>query len=326
MRVDPGDSFAEEPEFPSKSLINVAELSSCREDTVAVCERKTYSVGLRNGTLELGRRTLIMGILNVTPDSFSDGGRYFDCERAAARAFELVSEGADILDIGGESTRPGSEPVPVEVELDRVLPVIRAIRKKSGIPLSIDTNKARVADEALSAGADIINDISSLRFDPEMARVAARTGAPLVLMHMLGIPKTMQAAPGYASLMSEIIAFLEDRIRFAVGNGIDRAQIIVDPGIGFGKTVDHNLRIIRELGAFALLDRPILLGASRKRFIGTALGRAEGERELGTAVANAFGIAGGAHILRTHDVAFQREASRMADAIRDASTAGVRSA
>ncbi|MCE5333789.1 MAG: dihydropteroate synthase [Desulfobacteraceae bacterium] len=284
---------------------------------LTVCDRKIFTIGLRDKTLELGRRTLIMGIVNITPDSFSDGGRYFDFERARAHAFELLDQGADILDIGGESTRPGSESVPQDVELQRVIPLIRAIREKSDIPVSVDTNKAAVAREAISAGADIINDISSLRFDPDMARVAADTGAPLVLMHMLGVPKTMQKAPSYASLFSEIIAFLEERIRFAVASGVEREQIIIDPGIGFGKTVAHNLAIIRDLGAFGLLDRPILLGVSRKRFIGAVLNREEGERELGTAVANCFGIAGGAHILRTHEVAFHREASKMADAVRD---------
>ncbi len=283
---------------------------------MAVCERKLYTMDLRGKAFELGRRTLIMGILNITPDSFSDGGRFADYERALARAFELISAGADILDVGGESTRPGSAPTPLAVELDRVIPIIRTVRESSDIPISIDTNKAEVALKSLEAGADIINDVSSLRFDPEMARVAAQSGAPVVLMHMLGTPRTMQVNPVYESVISEIIAFLEERMSFAVQSGIKRSQIVVDPGIGFGKTVTHNLDIIRNLDSFSCMDRPILLGASRKRFIGTILGRPEGERELGTAVANAFGIAAGAHILRVHEVAFHREAVRMAEALR----------
>ncbi len=289
---------------------------------MSVCERKLYTLKLRGKALELGRRTLIMGILNITPDSFSDGGRFADYERALTQAFELISAGADILDVGGESTRPGSDPVPLPVELERVIPVIRTVRESSDIPISIDTNKSEVALQALAAGADIINDVSSLRFDPAMARVAAESGTPVILMHMLGAPRTMQVNPVYESVISEIIAFLEQRVRFAVQNGIERSQIIVDPGIGFGKTVTHNLNIIRDLDRFSCMDRPIMLGASRKRFIGKVLGRPEGERELGTAVANAFGIAAGAHILRVHDVAFHREAVGMAEAVRNGYFAG----
>jgi len=284
---------------------------------MAVCERKLYSVHLRGRSFELGRRTLIMGILNITTDSFSDGGRFADPEKALARAFELISAGADILDIGGESTRPGSASVPTALELERVVPIVRAVREKSDIPISIDTTRAEVAAQALSEGADIINDISSLQFDPRMVRVAAQSAAPVILMHMLGIPRTMQINPTYQSVISEIIAFLEERMKFAGQNGIERGQIIVDPGIGFGKTITHNLRIIRELESFSCLDRPILLAASRKAFIGRVLGRAEGERELGTAVVNTFGVAAGAHILRVHDVAFHREAVRLAEAIRN---------
>jgi dihydropteroate synthase len=268
-------------------------------------------------TLELGRRPLIMGILNVTTDSFSDGGRFADYDRALARAFELISAGADILDVGGESTRPGSDPVPLAVEIERVTPIIRAVRESSDIAISIDTTKSAVSLQALSAGADIINDISSLQFDPGMVRVVAESGAPLILMHMLGTPRTMQINPVYESVISEIIEFLEERMRFAARNGVERNQIIIDPGIGFGKTVAHNLHIIRNLDTFSCMDRPILLAVSRKRFIGSVIGRTEGEREVGTAIANAFGIAAGAHILRVHDVAFHNEAIRMAEAVRN---------
>ncbi len=283
---------------------------------MSICDRKQYTMKLRGKALELGRRPLIMGILNVTTDSFSDGGRFADYDRALAQAFELIAAGADILDVGGESTRPGSDPVALTAEIERVTPIIRAVRERSDIAISIDTTKSEVALQALSAGADIINDVSSLRFDPDMARVAAESGAPLILMHMLGTPRTMQINPVYESVVSEIIEFLEERMRFAARNGIERSQIIIDPGIGFGKTVAHNLHIIKNLDCFSCMDRPILLGVSRKRFIGSVLGRTEGERELGTAIANAFGIAAGAHILRVHDVAFHREAIRMAEAVR----------
>ena len=208
---------------------------------MAVFPRKTYTLNLRSGPLETGRRTLVMGIVNVTPDSFSDAGECYDHRAAVQRAAEMIAAGADLLDIGGESTRPGAEPVSVDLELERVIPVIAAIRAQSNIPVSIDTNKAEVARQALATGADIINDVSALRFDCVMADVAAQTGAPLILMHMQGVPRTMQQNPAYSSLFSEIIAFLEERMRFAEEHGIDRRQLIVDPGIGFGKNLDHNL-------------------------------------------------------------------------------------
>jgi len=284
---------------------------------MAVLPRPFFTLALKSRVLELGRRTLIMGILNVTPDSFSDAGAFFDRERAIQRALEMIAEGAELLDIGGESTRPGSEPVSAEVELERVLPVIEAIRRESDIPLSIDTTKAEVARQALTAGADLINDISALRFDERMVQIAADSGAPLILMHMQGTPRTMQENPLYASLFSEIIAFLEERIRFATDHGVARSQIVVDPGIGFGKNLRHNLLLVRSLEKFHCLDRPLLLGASRKRFIGAVLERPVTEREIGTAVAHSFAIAAGVHLLRTHEVALHREVALMADAIRE---------
>ena len=285
---------------------------------VGVQPRKSYTLQTGRGPIELGGRTLVMGILNVTPDSFSDGGKFAGFDQAVAQAFRMIEEGADILDVGGESTRPFSEPVPVQTQLERVIPVIEAVRRKSDIPISIDTDKAEVGRQALAAGADILNDVSSLRFDPEMASLAASSGAPLILMHMLGTPKNMQQSPTYHSLFSEIVAFLEERIRFAVQNGVSRNQIVIDPGIGFGKTVEHNLAIIRNIEAFHCLDRPILLGASRKRFIGNVLGKPEEGREIGTAIVNSFGAAGGAHILRVHDVGINRQVAMLADAIRNA--------
>lgn len=284
---------------------------------MAVSPRKHYTIRLRNSALELGDRTLVMGILNATLDSFSDGGRFADPESALKQARHLIASGADVLDVGGESTRPFSDPVPLETELERVIPLIRAVRIESDIPISVDTTKCEVARQALDAGADIINDVSALRFDPAMVRLAAETGAPVILMHMLGTPRTMQENPAYASLFSEVIFFLEERIQDAVRNGVSRDQIIVDPGIGFGKDLGHNLSLIRNLELLQVLDRPILLGASRKRFIGAVLDLPVQEREIGTVVVGAFGIAAGAHMLRVHDVELHRQAVRMCDAVRE---------
>ena len=277
--------------------------------------RPPYRLKLRSGSLELGSRTLLMGILNVTPDSFSDGGRFFEFESALRQARNLISAGADILDLGGESTRPYSESAPVDEELRRVIPLIEAVRRESAIPISIDTTKAEVARQAIEAGADIINDVSALQFDGSMAEVAARCGAPVILMHMQGTPRSMQEAPTYTSLFSEIITFLEERIQYAVSRGVSREQIVVDPGIGFGKTVSHNLRLVQRLELFHCLDRPVLLGASRKRFIGAILDRDVTERETGAAVVHSFAIAAGVHILRVHDVALHRQVALMGDAI-----------
>ncbi|MGV8073974.1 MAG: dihydropteroate synthase [Syntrophobacteraceae bacterium] len=285
---------------------------------MSIVSRKLYTIQLRSAKLELGKHTLVMGILNVTPDSFSDGGKLYNSDIALTHASLMIEEGADILDIGGESTRPDSYPVPLDVELDRVIPLIVSIRKFSDIPISIDTTKSEVALQALDAGADIINDVSSLRFDSQMVDIAASSGAALILMHMQGIPKNMQLNPHYDSIFTEITAFIEDRILFATQRGVERSQIIVDPGIGFGKTATHNSLIIGNLEFLQSLDRPILLGASRKRFIGAILDRPVEDREVGTAAANSFGIAAGAHIIRVHDVAFHKQAALMSDALRNA--------
>jgi dihydropteroate synthase len=284
---------------------------------MAVFPRKSYTLNLKSGSLEIGGRTLIMGILNITPDSFSDAGECYDYHAAVQRASEMIAAGADLIDVGGESTRPFAEPVPVDLELERVIPIIRAIRRQSDIPISIDTTKAQVADQALLAGACIINDVSALRFDNSMVDVAARSGVPLIIMHMQGTPRTMQQDPTYASLFSEIVAFLEERICFAVDHGVSHQQIVVDPGIGFGKNLRHNLLLIRNLEVFHCLERPILLGASRKKFIGTVLDRPVTDREVGTAVVHSLGIAAGAHIIRTHSVAFHKQVALMSDAVRE---------
>ena len=285
---------------------------------MGVFPRSIYQLRLPSRTLELGVKTLVMGILNVTPDSFTDGGRFLEFEAAVQQARKIVTEGADLLDVGGESTRPFSDPVAVDDELERVIPVIEAVRKFSDIPISIDTTKAEVARQALEAGADVVNDVSALRFDPEMVKLVARTGVPVIIMHMQGTPKNMQQNPAYASLLSEVIAFLQERIDVAVAQGVDRNQIIVDPGIGFGKTVNHNLQLIKDLHTLHCLNRPLLLGASRKRFIGSVLNRPELEREIGTAVVNSFAVAAGVHLIRVHDVATNRQVAELGDALREA--------
>ncbi len=289
---------------------------------------KSYDLETKNGVLALGSSTCIMGILNVTPDSFSDGGRFFSLDDALARARQLIADGADILDIGGESSRPFSEPVSEAEELRRVIPVIGHLAENLDVPISIDTTKASVAKRALAAGAAMINDISALRFDPDMAGVAADTGAPVVLMHMLGSPKDMQVDPAYDDLMGEIRGFLERVVLDAEKAGISRAKIIIDPGIGFGKTVGHNLELIRRLDRFSDLDLPILAGPSRKAFIRKLLaGKNQIQNEAdtshdmvetGTVAAVCASILNGAHIVRVHDVGRARAAATIADAVKNA--------
>jgi dihydropteroate synthase len=259
-----------------------------------------------------------MGAINVTPDSFSDGGRFFDADRAVEQGERLAAAGADLLDVGGESTRPFSDSIPAEEEIRRVIPVIRELAGRTKVPISIDTCKAEVARAALDAGASIINDISSLGFDPEMRRLAASSGVPLILMHMQGTPRTMQVKPRYDSLLSEVVRFLEERIQLACEAGVSRNQIIVDPGIGFGKSVTHNLLLIKHLDALALLGRPVLLGTSRKSFIGSVLDRPVSDREAGTWATVCAGVLKGAHILRVHEVAVCRQVVDMIDAILNA--------
>lgn len=263
-----------------------------------------------------------MGILNVTPDSFSDGGAHRGPEEAAARGAEMIAEGADIIDVGGESTRPGARPVPEDEELDRVVPAVRALRERTDALISVDTTKAAVAREALAAGADVINDVSALRFDPRMAGVVAASGAPVILMHMRGTPETMQSFPAYRDLFGEISAFLAERIEAARAAGIAAERIIVDPGIGFGKTAEDNLALINGLGFLEALDRPVLTGVSRKGFIGNALGLPVGDRLEGSLAAGVLCVARGAHILRVHDVRAARRAVDMADAVLSRGAAG----
>ena len=271
----------------------------------------------RGRTLELGRRTLIMGILNVTPDSFSDGGRYLAVDDALRAAERLLNEGADILDIGGESTRPGADPVGEEQERRRVVPIIDGLRRRFDAFISIDTYKASVAESAIAAGADIINDISGLGFDPLMAELAARTGAGVVIMHILGTPRDMQKNPHYDDVTGEIRDFLAGRVALAEAAGVQRTQIVIDPGIGFGKRLEDNFTILRELGRLAELGLPILAGPSRKSFIGQTLNLPVDERVEGTAAAVTAAILHGAHIVRVHDVQAMKRVARIADAIKN---------
>lgn len=269
----------------------------------------------------LGRRTLVMGILNVTPDSFSDGGQFFSLESALERARQLIREGADILDIGGESSRPGAQPVPAEEELRRVIPVIRAIRAESNVPISVDTYKASVAEAALEAGANMVNDISALRFDPQMVSVVARARVPVVLMHMQGEPRTMQQNPVYTDVVREIKEFLAERIAFAVACGVKKERILIDPGIGFGKTVAHNIEILRRLGELTELHCPIVIGTSRKSFIGWLGGTGAeplpvDKRLEGTIASNVIAVLNGAQVVRVHDVAPLKRALAIVDAVR----------
>ena len=271
-----------------------------------------------HGGIDLRGRPLVMGVLNVTPDSFSDGGDFLSPDAARRQAQQLVADGADIIDIGGESTRPGSEPVPADEQLRRILPAIEAVRRASdSVPISVDTRLGSVAEAALDAGADLVNDIFALRDDAHLARVVAKRRVPVVLMHMKGRPATMQQAPTYVDVVSEIGSFLQDRIEAAERAGIDRDRMIIDPGIGFGKTTEHNLTILRGLAALLELGRPVLLGPSRKRFIGQVLGIDEPKRrQWGTAAVVAYAVAAGVHIVRVHEVAEMRQVARMAWAIR----------
>jgi dihydropteroate synthase len=256
-----------------------------------------------------------MGVLNVTPDSFFDGGRYLDQAKAVERGSALVEDGADIVDIGGESSRPGAEPVPAEVEIGRVVPVIAALRAGTQALLSVDTSKFEVARAALDAGADIINDISSAGLDPRLLTLAAERGAGFVLMHMKGIPKTMQIDPRYDDVLAEVRAFLAEKIDVAEAYGVAREGLILDPGIGFGKRFEDNLALLRGLEAVASLGRPVLVGVSRKSFIGKILNVPPEDRLEGTIAAAVLSLVRGAHILRVHDVRAVRRAARVADAI-----------
>jgi dihydropteroate synthase len=262
-----------------------------------------------------GRRTLIMGILNTTPDSFSDGGRFFDSARALDHAREMIDEGADIIDVGGCSTRPGAAEPSLEEEIRRTASVISKLRAASGGPISIDTYRAEVARRALDAGADVINDVTAFAHDPDMSILAASRNVPVILMHMQGTPRTMQENPRYDDLVAEIYRFLSRAVRRAEAAGVRRERIAVDPGFGFGKTVEHNLEILRRLHEFRSLGRPVVIGTSRKSAVGKVLDRPTEERLMGTAATVALAVASGASIVRVHDVAAMRDVARMTEAV-----------
>lgn len=266
-------------------------------------------------TLPIGERTCIMGVLNVTPDSFSDGARYTDPRQAAEEALRMADNGADIIDIGGESSRPGSRPVRACEEIDRVMPVIEALAGKIKVPLSVDTCKSEVARAALSGGVSIVNDIKALKGDGGMAGVIAEFGAGAVLMHMKGSPEDMQEDPRYDDLMEEVSGYLEESINIAEDAGVDPGNIIVDPGIGFGKTLEHNLILLRNLRELKSLGKPVLVGTSRKSFIGSITGKDVTGRAFGTAASVAVAIMNGADIIRVHDVGQMRDVARVVDAI-----------
>ena len=261
------------------------------------------------------KQSLIMGILNVTPDSFSDGGKYLEKNTAINHALEMIDEGADIIDIGGESTRPFSDPVSLKEEISRVVPVIEGIRKKSDICISIDTTKSQVATAALNSGASVINDVSAMEVDPLMVDVALKFDCPLIIMHMKGTPKNMQDDPQYESLISDIKDYLLDRTDFIISKGINPKKIVIDPGIGFGKTVENNFEIIKNLNHFTTMNFPVLLGASRKSFIGISLNLPEKDRLEGSLAANIIGLQNGAKIFRVHDVAETNKALIIANKI-----------
>jgi dihydropteroate synthase len=284
--------------------------------------RKKFSLRLCSGKLALGERTLVMGVLNVTPDSFSDGGKFYAEEQAMEHAVQMERAGADLIDVGAESTRPGSEEISLEAELRRVLPVLGGLRRLLKIPISIDTQKAEVAEAALEAGAEIINDISGLKNDPKIAEVAARHGVPLILMHMRGEPRTMQKGPFAHDVMKDVMQGLRKSVILARKAGVPKSQIILDPGIGFGKSFAQNYELLQKLPQLAKLGYPLLVGTSRKGFLGATLAR-DGkpappeERIWGTGATVTASILNGAHIVRVHDVAEMVQVARVADCLLD---------
>jgi dihydropteroate synthase len=281
----------------------------------SITTRRTYSLAIRGRQEILGSRTWIMGILNVTPDSFSDGGAYPDVDAAVSRGMALFEAGADVVDVGGESTRPGSAPVDSSVERSRVAPVIEGLRERGAGFVSVDTTKALVAGAALDAGADMVNDVSGFRFDAAMAPLVASRRVPVAVMHLRGDFATMHQEPRYGQVMEEVIVELRESLAGGASAGISPGQMIVDPGIGFAKNRSHSLAVLRDLPAMQALDRPVLVGPSRKSFIGKLLELPAGERLMGTAAAVAASILGGAHIVRVHDVGEMVQVARVCDAI-----------
>jgi len=283
-------------------------------------ERKANVLEWLGYTFDLDSKTFVMGILNITPDSFFDGGAHFRENDAVKQGLKMTAEGADIIDVGGESTRPFSDPLPLDEELRRVIPVIKTLSQETDIPISIDTYKSEVASQAIEAGATMVNDISALKFDPLMGQLVADAGVPIVLMHMKGKPKNMQINPTYKDLFGEITDFLEKAIEQAISSGIKRDLIIIDPGIGFGKSFDDNLKIINNLHTFSSLGQPLLVGPSNKAFIGHVLGLSVESRESGTMATIAASVLNGANIVRVHNVKATKETVTMIDAIMKSET------
>jgi dihydropteroate synthase len=282
--------------------------------------RRTFQLKLQSGNLTLGKRTLVMGVLNVTPDSFSDGGAFFSAKNAVQQALALQHQGADIIDIGAASSRPGSAEISIGQELRRLLPVLEALRGKLKIPISVDTQKAAVVEISLGAGAEILNDISGLRRDPRIAEVAAKYKAPLILMHMRGTPRTMQKGPFARDVIKDVVSGLRKSIAIARKHGVERSQIVIDPGIGFGKSFDQNYELLAKLPLIAKLGYPLMVGTSRKGFLGATLARdgkpaASGERIWGTAASVTASILNGAHIVRVHDVAEMKQIALVTDCL-----------
>ncbi len=282
--------------------------------------RKLFRIKLKSRTLVLGERTLVMGVLNVTPDSFSDGGKFLELGSAIEQAYAIERAGADLLDIGGESTRPGSAETPASEELDRILPVLEALRERLKIPISVDTRRASVAELALRAGAELLNDVSGLKNDPRIAEVAARYGVPLILMHMRGEPRTMQVGPFARDVIKDVLQGLRRSVAIARKAGVAKSQIILDPGIGFGKNFAQNYELLNKLPQLAKLGHPLLVGTSRKGFLGATLARDGSpappeERIWGTAATVTASILNGAHIVRVHDVAEMFQVARVADCL-----------
>ena len=294
---------------PNRRAIDLVETG------LAWARRRPFTLELPNGRLVLGERTLVMGVLNVTPDSFSDGGAFETVDAAVERALQLESDGADILDVGGESTRPGAASIDTAEELRRVMPVIRALSGRLRIPISIDTMRSETARAAVDAGAAIINDVSGLRFDAEIAAVAAEAGTGLILMHMRGTPATMQKLPPVENILDDVTANLLESLTLAEERGVDPSRVVTDPGIGFGKTVAQNVEIVARLDAVAALDRPVLIGTSRKSFLGALTRRGPADRSHATTASVAAAVLRGAHIVRVHDVAEAVDAARVADAV-----------
>jgi len=298
-----------------KQPFSLAAIANQLKQALNNFKQGKFVISLGNKKLDLTKKVAVMGILNVTPDSFYDGGRYIQEDKALRRVEEMIEEGADLIDVGGESTRPGAKKIEVDEELRRVISVISEIRRFFDIPISVDTYKAKVAREALQVGADLVNDISGLRFDPELKRVIAKCDVPVVIMHIKGTPTNMQNNPEYECLMGEIISYLRESIKIAQEARINPDKIVVDPGIGFGKTTEHNLEIIRRLGELKSLGKPILIGASRKSFIGNVLKLPSAERLEGSLAIASLSVFQGAHIIRTHDVKETRRAVDLVKAV-----------